>query len=108
MTAICKRGPCDAQTGAVTKQLRLASGFITRPATRLLIKYSDCLLELTNKLTNQFHGTVLLEKLKVTQLVTTFLAFYGTRRFITVFKRAPTAPCSEPDASSPQLPTLLT
>jgi len=30
---------------------------------------------------------VLLEKLTVTQLVKKFLAFYGTRRFITVFKR---------------------
>jgi hypothetical protein len=31
---------------------------------------------------------VLLEKLIVTQLVKKFPAFYGTRRFITVFKRA--------------------
>jgi hypothetical protein len=31
---------------------------------------------------------VLLEKLKVTQLVKKFPAFYGTHRFITVFIRA--------------------
>jgi len=31
---------------------------------------------------------VLLEKLTVTQLIKKFLAFYGTRMFITVFKRA--------------------
>jgi hypothetical protein len=32
-------------------------------------------------------STVFLEKLTVTQLVMKFLAFYGTRKFITVFTR---------------------
>jgi hypothetical protein len=50
---------------------------------------------------------VLLEKLIVTQLVKTFPAFYRTRRFITVFTTAATGPDSEPDASSPHLPTLF-
>jgi len=33
-------------------------------------------------------STALLEKLRVTQLVKKLPAFYGTQRFITVFKRA--------------------
>jgi len=44
-----------------------------------------------------------LEKLTVTQLVKKFPAFYGNRRFITVF----TGPCHEPDASIPQPATLF-
>jgi hypothetical protein len=42
---------------------------------------------------------VLLEKLTGSQLVP---VFYGTRRFITAFKRDPTCPCNEPDQSSPR------
>jgi hypothetical protein len=36
---------------------------------------------------------VILEKLTVTQPVNKFLAFYGTRRFISVFTRARRRPC---------------
>jgi len=35
---------------------------------------------------------ILLDKLTVTQLVEKFSAFYGIRRFITMFKRAATGP----------------
>jgi hypothetical protein len=47
-------------------------------------------LYLTNKLTEQLYkltpwNRIHLEKLTVTQLVTKSLAFYGTRRFSTVF-----------------------
>jgi len=44
-----------------------------------------------------------LTKLIVTQLVKKVATFYGTQRFVTVF----TGPCTEPDESSPHLPTLL-
>jgi hypothetical protein len=54
-------------------------------------------------------GRVHLEKLIVTQLVKKFLAqlvkklpaFYGTRRFITVFRRPALGPYPEPDESIP-------
>jgi hypothetical protein len=42
-----------------------------------------------------------LGKLTVTQLVKKFLAFYGTRRLITVLTRAASGPYPEPVASSP-------
>jgi hypothetical protein len=47
---------------------------------------SNC--PLTNQPTNQLHGAVLLQMLTVTQPVNKFPAFYGTRRFITVFTTA--------------------
>jgi len=43
-------------------------------------------MNVTNRSTTRIQ--VLLEKLTVTQLVKKFSAFYGTRRFITVFTRA--------------------
>jgi hypothetical protein len=46
------------------------------------VQYHAC-----NKLPNLW-SRVILEKLIITQLVKKLLAFYGTRRFITVFKRA--------------------
>jgi hypothetical protein len=53
-------------------------------------------------------GRDLPEKLTVPQLLKKFPAFYGTRRFITVFTRAPpTCPYPEPDQSSPCLPIPL-
>jgi len=46
-------------------------------------------------------NTALLEKLTGFQLVNKFLAFYGTRRFITVFTVPATCPYPEPARSSP-------
>jgi hypothetical protein len=51
--------------------------------------------------------STVLEKLTVTQLVKKFPAFYGTRRFITVFTTARYWSCPEPDVTSPHLPTLF-
>jgi hypothetical protein len=53
----------------------------------------------TNKLTTR---TRVLGKLIRTQLVNEFPAFYGTRRFITVFTGARHWPYTEPDESNPQ------
>jgi len=47
---------------------------------------------------------VLLEKLTGSQLVKTFPALYGTRRFITAITRAHHLPYPEPDQSSPCRP----
>jgi hypothetical protein len=46
----------------------------------------ECILN--NCLTQKFTAVKYLEKLKFTQLRKKFPAFYGTRRFITVFTRA--------------------
>ena len=46
-------------------------------------------------------GRVLLDKLTRFIIGKKVPAFYGTRRLITAFKRAPTCPYSEPDQSSP-------
>ena len=50
-------------------------------------------------------STVLLEKLNGFQLVKNFLAYYGTRRYITAFTSAPTCSYPEPYQSSPYPPT---
>jgi hypothetical protein len=47
---------------------------------------------------------VFLEKLTVAQLVKKYLAFYGTRRFTTVFQEPATGPYPEPDQSNPLPP----
>ena len=47
-------------------------------------------------------STVLLAKLAVPQLIKKFPAFYGNRRFITLFTIAQTFPYHEPDKSSPR------
>ena len=52
-----------------------------------------------------FLGRVLLDKLTRFNIVKKVPAFYGTRRLITGFKRAPTCPYSEPDQSSPCSPS---
>jgi hypothetical protein len=49
----------------------------------------------------------ILEKLTVAQLVKKFTAFYGTKRFITVFTRAATCPYPEPDESNQQHSSLF-
>jgi hypothetical protein len=46
------------------------------------------------QLTNSMEQ-VLLEKLRVPQLVKKFCAFYGTRRFVTAFTRATVCPYPE-------------
>jgi hypothetical protein len=51
-------------------------------------------------------GERALRNLIVTQLVT-FPAFYGTRKFITVFARAAAGSCPEPEDSSLHFPALL-
>jgi hypothetical protein len=61
------------------------------------------LSRLTDWMTSWSRGP--LEKLIVTQLVKKFPAFYGTRRFITVFTRA--HHWSEPDEPNLRLSTLL-
>ena len=48
---------------------------------------------------------VLLEKLTGLQLVKKFSAFYGTRSFITAFKRPATYPYPEPARPSPHFPS---
>ena len=48
---------------------------------------------------------VLLDTLTGFKIVKKIPAFYGNRRFITAFKRAPTYPYSEPDQSNPCSPS---
>jgi hypothetical protein len=48
----------------------------------------------------------LLEKPPVVQLLKNFPAFFGNRRFITMFTKPSTAPYPEPDQSSPYQPIL--
>jgi len=40
-------------------------------------------------------------------MIEKFLTIYGTQKFITTFKEPATGPYSEPDESSPHLPTLF-
>jgi hypothetical protein len=52
-------------------------------------------------------SNVLIEKLIVCQLVKKLPAFYGTRKFITVFAQLATGPNPESDESSPHFVTLF-
>jgi hypothetical protein len=58
-------------------------------------------------ITLTLRSRVHLQKLRVTQLISKFLAFRGSRRYVTVFTTARHCQYPEPDASSPHLPTLL-
>jgi hypothetical protein len=72
---------------------------ITKPCAEP-VKFDAYLCNLTNQLIPW--SRILLEKLVVTQLVKKFRTFYGNRRFIIVFTRAP-----KPDGSNSQLAALF-
>jgi len=75
-----------------------------------LNQYKKNLYRMTS-VSSSFHqiswSRILLEKLRVLELVNKFPAFYWTRRFITVFTSARHLSLSEPHQSSPYFPILL-
>jgi hypothetical protein len=82
-------------TSAVVHCRLAQNTFVLKPLFHTAKSINRLTLMLTNSL------STILKDVTVAQLVKKFLVFYGTRRFIIVFTRAATGPCSETDESCP-------